>query len=83
VLDLLEDPQLPYFIEWESGDRHPATAGGIVALESIELNGDAAVLGAWLDSDDAPLSRITWVEDEEPGIVACGFQTPRGFVRID
>lgn len=83
VLDLLEDPQLPYFIEWESGDRHPATEGGTVALESIELNGDADVLGAWLDSAEAPLSRITWVEDDEPGIVACGFRTPRGFVRID
>jgi hypothetical protein len=83
VLDLLDDPQLPYFIEWESTDSHPAIDGGQVALTSIELNGDAAVLTGWLAAEEAPLSRISWIDDGEPGIVACGFQTPRGFVRID
>ena len=52
-------------------------------LASIELNGDADVLSTWLASDASTFSQITWVTDDEPGIVACGFQTPRGFVRID
>ena len=83
VLDLIDDPQLPYFIEWQTEECHPACDGGPVELASIELNGDAETLGAWLASDDAAFSQITWVTDDEPGIVACGFQTPRGFVRID
>lgn len=83
VLDLLDDPQLPYFIEWQTEECHPARAGGAVQLASIELNGDADVLSTWLASDASTFSQITWVTDDEPGIVACGFQTPRGFVRID
>lgn len=83
ILDLIDDPQLPYFIQWESSACHPAAGGGPVELKSIEVNGDAAVLREWLDNAEDPLSWITWVEDDEPGIVACGFETPRGFVRID
>jgi hypothetical protein len=83
VLDLIDDPQLPYFIQWQSQECHPARDGGPVELTSIEINGDADTLGAWLASNDAPVSQITWVSDDEPGIVACGFMTPRGFVRVD
>lgn len=83
VLDLLDDPQVPYFIEWETQDCHPARDGGPIELASIELNGDPATLSAWLAADDASFPQITWVSDDEPGIVACGFRTPRGFVRID
>ncbi len=83
VLDLIDDPQLPYFIEWETAQSHPAFAGGPVELASIELSGDVDTLHSWLAADEAPLSQITWVTDDEPGIVACGFQTPRGFVRVD
>ena len=82
VLDLMDDPQLPYFIEWQTEECHPACDGGPVTLTSIELNGDATTLSAWLDTPNLP-TQIEWVNDDEPGIVACGFQTPRGFVRID
>jgi hypothetical protein len=82
VLDLIDDPQVPYFIEWQSTQCHPASGGGPVALASIELNGDPETLKSWLGTIDVP-TQITWVNDDEPGIVACGFQTPRGFVRID
>lgn len=82
VLDLIDDPQVPYFIEWQNEECHPASGGGSVHLASIELNGDAETLKSWLGSIEVP-SQITWVSDDEPGIVACGFQTPRGFVRID
>lgn len=82
VLDLMDDPQLPYFIEWQTQDCHPARGGGPVELTSIEVNGDAETLASWLGSSGMP-AQITWVSDDEPGIVACGFQTPRGFVRID
>ncbi|MFZ8910048.1 MAG: VOC family protein [Candidatus Nanopelagicales bacterium] len=82
VLDLMDDPQLPYFVEWQTEECHPACDGGPVALTSIEMSGDAATLSTWLGGSQAP-SEITWVTDDEPGIVACGFETPRGFVRID
>lgn len=82
VLDLIDDPQVPYFIAWQDEQCHPARDGGPVQLASIELNGDPETLRNWLGSVDVP-SQITWVTEDEPGIVACGFQTPRGFVRID
>ena len=82
VLDLMDDPQLPYFIEWQTQECHPACDGGPVELTSIEMSGDAETLASWLGQASAP-TQITWVADDEPGIVACGFQTPRGFVRID
>lgn len=82
VLDLIDDPQLPYFIEWQTQECHPACDGGPVELTSIEMSGDAEKLASWLGQASAP-TQITWVADDEPGIVACGFQTPRGFVRID
>ncbi len=83
VLDLMDDPQLPYFIEWQTQECHPARDGGPVELASIELNGDPDTLSSWLQAADAPLGQISWVADDEPGIIACGFLTPRGFVRID
>lgn len=82
VLDLMDDPQLPYFIEWQTKECHPACDGGPVELTSIEMSGDADTLATWLGDSGTP-TEITWVADDEPGIVACGFSTPRGFVRID
>lgn len=83
VLDLIDDPQLPYFIEWESMDCHPARDGGTVELTSIELNGDPETLQGWMAQEDGLPPQITWVAGDEPGIVSCGFLTPRGFVRVD
>jgi len=83
VLDLLEDPQLPYFIQWEQLSEHPSAPGGEVRLASIEMSGNADALDAWLGSPADPGVSISWVEADERGIVACNFLTPRGFVRID
>lgn len=83
VLDLLDDPQLPYFIQWESTGDHPSASGGEVRLASIEMSGDPGVLESWLgDTSDLGVS-ITWVEADDRGLIACNFLTPRGFVRID
>lgn len=83
VLDVMEDPQLPFFVEWESTDQHPGNPRGAVTLTSIEMSGDSAHLSEWLDSGDDVARHITWVNDDEPGIVACTFDTPRGMVRVD
>ena len=54
-----------------------------VRLASIEISGDSSDLDAWLgDSGDLGVT-LSWVEDEDRGIIACNFMSPRGFVRID
>lgn len=83
VLDLLDDPQLPYFIQWERVSDHPSAPGGDIRLASIEMCGSADTLTSWLGSSQDPGVDVTWVESDERGIVACHFLTPRGFVRID
>lgn len=87
VLDVLEDPQLPFFVEWETGaTEHPSTGGGTVALERVEMCGEADAISAWLGAEhDVPLDGITvtWVDDDEPGLVAAWFATAHGDVRID
>jgi len=83
VLDLLDDPQLPYFIQWERVSDHPSTPGGDIRLASIEMCGSADTLASWLGSSQDPGVDVTWVESDERGILACNFLTPRGFVRID
>lgn len=83
VLDLLDDPQLPYFIQWERVSEHPSASGSDIRLATIEMCGSADVLESWLGVAQAPGVDVTWVEADERGIVACNFLTPRGFVRID
>lgn len=84
VLDLLEDPQLPFFIEWDALSEHPSLVASEVRLASIDICGDAQALQEWLDLAGAHLDiPVSWVESDDRGIAACNFLTPRGFVRID
>jgi hypothetical protein len=91
VLDTASDPQLPYFIHWES-DRaeHPAAAGGKINLELLDIAGDRSTVVEFL-GDRATRSlddlKVRWLSvddnDGETGIVAVHFTTPRGVVVID
>lgn len=87
VLDLLEDPSLPFFIEWDiPATDHPSRGAGDVRIERIEFCGDAAAIAAWLQgSIVSPLDdiEVSWVEAETPGVVAVWFATPHGSIRID
>lgn len=87
VLDVMTDPQLPFFVQWSSpADDHPSSGGGAVGIDRIELSGDPETISAWLETEpEVPLDGITvdWVEDEEPGLVAIWFSTLHGAVRID
>jgi hypothetical protein len=86
VLDLLDDPALPFFIQWESDPRHHPSANPEVALgiAGAEVCGSRQTIADWLDE---PLERadfdIDWVDDDEPGLVAVTFTTPNGDVRVD
>ncbi|HET7173118.1 MAG TPA: VOC family protein [Nocardioidaceae bacterium] len=88
VVGLRADPQLPFFIQWESGpDLHPsADATGAVGLTGLEIAGDRARVADWLGVD---LGRATWGLDlswvpaeAAGGIRSVTFSTPDGPVRI-
>ncbi len=89
VLDLLDDPQVPFFVQWLTTSEHPAASGSDIRLASMELNGDAHTLGEWLGVTEGEVCeclegiKVTWVDSEDRGLVACEFDTPRGRVRID
>jgi hypothetical protein len=88
VTDLLHDPQLPFFVEWGgSPNDHPSNpAPSGIAIEALEMCGDAERINEWLG---APIEtalggiKVIWVDGDEPGLVAVHFSTPSGTVRID
>ncbi|MFL6062065.1 MAG: VOC family protein [Marmoricola sp.] len=88
VKGLQSDPQLPYFVEWQtSPDLHPSNgASGKISLESLEIAGDPARVTEWLGQPvERPLEdvKVEWVAPNgTPGIVAVAFQTPNGLVRL-
>ena len=87
VLDVLDDPSLPFFVEWSSPvEDHPSAGGSGVGIERIEVCGDRAAVATWLGTGhDERLDEVAveWVESDEPGLVAVWFTTPHGPVRID
>lgn len=88
VLDLMSDPQLPFFVQWLVGPAQHPSAGGRDDLRIVrmEICGDAATVCEWLGEPAAhPLDAIDvdWVEGEEPGVIAVHIDTPHGTVRID
>jgi hypothetical protein len=88
VLDLLDDPALPFFIQWQVEPAlHPAaTSDGTLApgITRVEICGDAAKVGEWLGEPVAKADfQIDWVDEDEPGLSAVTFSTGNGEVRID
>lgn len=91
VLDTASDPQLPFFVQWESErTEHPSTPGGTVNLELLDIAGDRSRVVDFL-GDRATKSlddlKVRWLpvedNDGETGIVAAHFITSRGVVVID
>ncbi|MCX6398282.1 MAG: VOC family protein [Propionibacteriales bacterium] len=88
VKGLQSDPQLPFFVQWESDHAlHPSAGStGKIALESLEIAGDPARVTEWLGAPvEQPLEdvKVDWVAPNgTPGIVAVAFQTPNGLVRL-
>ena len=85
---LISDPQLPFFIQWQSPAwMHPSNgADADFSLATLEIAGDPQRVSEWLgETVEAPLEdvKVEWVAPNgTPGIVAVQLQTPRGLVRI-
>ena len=87
VLDVIADPQLPFFVQWLSpAEQHPSVGASSVAIERVEMCGDSQAIKDWLSGDYAAVQggiEVEWVDADQPGIVAVWFSTPHGSVRID
>lgn len=88
VNGLIADPQLPFFIQWESPrEMHPSSGGSDdFSLACLEIAGDPLRVSEWLGEPvEAPLEdvKVEWVAPNgTPGILAAQFQTPNGLVRL-
>jgi hypothetical protein len=87
VLDLIADPQLPFFVQWlVEADEHPsAGAHPDVRISRLEIAGDPKRVYTWLgEPENHPLDGVdvVWVTGE-PGLVAVVFSTPKGDVRVE
>ncbi len=87
VKGLISDPQLPFFVEWETPELHPsAESDGRFSLASLEIAGDPQRVSEWLGlSVEQPLEdvKVDWVAPHgTPGILAAHVQTPSGLVRV-
>jgi hypothetical protein len=87
VLNVMENPQLPFFVQWSSPpENHPSTGAGDVTVERIEIAGDPNTVSAYIDENFMDVMDgvyVEWVEAENPGVIAVTFATPNGLVRID
>jgi hypothetical protein len=95
VLDLIDDPQLPYLIRWDCPpDLHPSYgAEPLPEIDRLEISGDRDLVLGWLgdpERDPLPELKVNWLEPadlrnayDEAGLVAVDFRTGNGPVRID
>ena len=89
LYDVAEDPQLPFFTQWEAGPAdHPSAGGSSITLTGLEIAGDEDTVDAYLGtSARQPLDgvEVTWLgpDVDDRGLVAATFATPSGFVRLD
>jgi hypothetical protein len=86
VLDLLDDPALPFFVQWESPtSQHPSEgADSLPRIDEVEICGSRAEVVTWLGEPvDKGDVAVSWVEGEDAGLVAVQFSTGHGPVRVD
>jgi hypothetical protein len=95
VLELMNDPQLPYFIQWQVPDEDHPSVGACpdLCIDQLEIAGERGVILDWLgtpDQDPLPQVHVNWLEPadvsaayQEAGLVAVDFHTAHGTVRID
>lgn len=89
VNDVAEDPQLPFFVQWDSDtEHHPSAGGSPITLRRLEIAGDERTVDEYVGtSARQPLDgvEVEWVApfEGETGVLAAVFDTPTGEVRVD
>ena len=92
VNDTMNDPQLPFFVQWlVDAAEHPSAAGNgngapAARITRMEIAGDPDRVAQWLgEPREHPLDdiEVEWVDGDEPGIVAVHVEGPHGSVRLD
>lgn len=85
VQDLLDDPTLPFFVEWQcEPEEHPAANGRpLPRMEKLEICGNPDTVAVWLGTPLEIHVPVEWVDGDRPGVVAVHFTTAHGTVRID
>lgn len=85
--DLMEDPALPYFIQWSDLTLHPSVGSPAKAtISRLDIAGDRSKLDEYLGApSDSLLDEITvnWIDHEEAGIHTVTFATENGLVTIE
>ena len=87
IIELLDEPLLPFFIQWNSLE-HPSTDGKASAkISKISMSGLETKLDSLLPTSVKENVRkeiqIKWESGEEEGIVAVTFETANGSIAID
>ncbi|MGB5952120.1 MAG: VOC family protein [Ornithinimicrobium sp.] len=63
IKSLIEDPQLPFFVRWDSLEHHPSTLGNDAAkLVGLHIAGDPVKIKEWLGK---PAVDVLWEGDIE------------------
>ncbi|MCF2528071.1 VOC family protein [Yinghuangia soli] len=90
VLDLMDDPQLPYIIQWLDMAQHPsADVRTAVRIRKLAIAGTPAAVSEWLgEPENHPLDDVDvdWSppgDEDDAGLTAVYFETDEGTVRID
>lgn len=92
INNMIDDPQLPFFIQWLSDpSEHPSVgAKAGLQIERLEIAGSQDTVCEWLGEPvEDPLDdvAVTWIDprdnDGRTGLVAVDIRTPKGLVRID
>ncbi|MDI2125860.1 VOC family protein [Yinghuangia seranimata] len=92
VLDLMDDPQLPYIVQWLDMAQHPSVdVRTAVRIRKLAIVGSPETVSEWLgEPAEHPLDDVDvdWTppgedEDIDAGLTAVFFETDDGIVRID
>ena len=87
VKGLISDPQLPFFVEWETPECHPSDGAHTdVTIEGLQIAGDPDRVREWLGLPPDMTSTVidfTFVAPHgTPGLLAVTFDTPKGKVTV-
>jgi len=86
VKGLISDPQLPFFVEWQTPECHPSVdAHTDVTIKGLQIAGDPERVRDWLNwpANEPTTIDFTFVAPHgTPGLLSVTFETPSGEVTV-